>query len=573
MKQSNGTRNRRWGFFSPKNAKKLPYRTVLILLLLLLLLPVGIYRGCFYTQHADKRTYKPTEGHTATIILIDGLSSHIFQQELAKGKLPNLARLISQSTYVRNGISSFPTMTGYGFYPFITGSDAPQSGILGLRWFDRNRPAGKLRNYVGRTHIHMNEDISPAIPTLFETYKEYYTSSINSYMNKGVNDAQMTGWAHTTAKYEGKGIFGWLRAIPWIGHKIAKNHFEHETDVLDLALQQLEKNPKIQWITFPSPDAYNHVFGTDSTYHLLLRHIDGLIGRFVRRTAELGQDKQRLIAVVSDHGTADVYKNIDFIENLKNETGLQAERGNSVNIWSDKLEESDEVLKNSDAYFVINGNLCGYLYLKNTDETEAAAAWSRKPPHKLVTHYPKNNEIIDLPNKIRFFEGIELVAYRQNDSTLMIANAQGYAQITQITRPQKDSSMSGVYRYDTLTADPLHYAATQQANLIGQALGAQQWLYLTAQNTDFPYAVPRLFEVMRPQTAPDLLFTASKGFDVANDYEIIVHNYKGGHGGLRRDLISVPYILHIPQQQPDTLQVLTNEAAGQIIKQFMMVNN
>jgi len=54
-------------------------------------------------------------------------------------------------------------MTGYGFYPFITGVDATESGILGLRWFDRKRKEGNLRNYVGRTNIHMNSDLVDSI--------------------------------------------------------------------------------------------------------------------------------------------------------------------------------------------------------------------------------------------------------------------------------------------------------------------------------------------------------------------------------------------------------------------------
>lgn len=545
---------------SPKKHKKWLKKIILFGLLLGAVICGYLY---FYPK-PDMRTYPPTEGPTATVILIDGLSNDIFKQELAKGNLPNIANLIQKSTYVENGISSFPTMTGYGFYPFITGFDAPQSGILGLRWFDRSRPIGKFRNYVGRTNVQMNRDIKPQIPTFFETYRQYYTSSINSYMNKGVNDAQMTGWAHTTAKYEGKGIFRWLRAIPFLGPKIAKNHFEHETDVLNLALQQLEKNPKVQWITFPSPDAYNHVFGTDSTYYRLLWHIDGLIGQFVQRTHELGQANQRLIAVVSDHGTADVAQNIDFGAVLKAKTGLLTERGASVNLWTDRLEETDEVLANIDAYFVINGNLCGYLYLKNNTENDPTETWTCRPPFAQITHYTKNNETINLPDEIRQFEGIELIAYRQNDSTLSLANRKGYATITQITSADPNTH---IYRYDTLTADPLRYKSFP--GLIGKPLSSRQWLDLSAQNTDFPYAIPRLYDVMQPENAPDLLFTAEKGFDVANDYEIVVHNYKGGHGGLRREVISVPYIIYLPRHDPDTLPALTNEDVGQLIRKHL----
>ena len=200
------------------------------------------------------KIYPKTEGNTCTIFLIDGLSSAIFTSELTQGNLPNLKRLIDEGMYTENGISSFPTMTGYGFYPFITGVDASESGILGLRWFDRNRSKGNLRNYVGKTHVHMNKDVTDSIKNIFELSGTAYTASVNTYMNKGVKHAIITGWEHTTAKYEGKSLFKWLRMIPLIGKKIAKNHFEHESNVMEIAIKQLKKNPKVHWITFPSPD-------------------------------------------------------------------------------------------------------------------------------------------------------------------------------------------------------------------------------------------------------------------------------------------------------------------------------
>ena len=125
-----------------------------------------------------------TTSKTVTIVLVDGLSKDIFLELIAHKKLPNLEKLVLRSTYVSNGIGSFPSMTGYAFYPFITGMDAPESGIYGLRWFDRTRDAGNLRNYVGRTNVQMNNDITDRYKNLFEWYDDFYTASINTYMNK-----------------------------------------------------------------------------------------------------------------------------------------------------------------------------------------------------------------------------------------------------------------------------------------------------------------------------------------------------------------------------------------------------
>ena len=314
-------------------------------------------------------SHPSTDGNTVSIILIDGLSQDIFQKAVEENKIPNLKALLKEGTYVKNGIGSFPSMTGYAFYPFITGVDAPKSGILGLRWFDRSLDTGNLRNYVGRTNVYMNHDITDSVKNIFELSGEAYTASINSYMNKGVDDGQMTGWAHTTAKFEGKSIFGPMRSIPLVGEELAKNHFQHETEVINLAKQQLEKNPKVQWITLPSLDASHHVFGMTENYHKLLVHIDQLIGDFRNTIDSLGQNKNRMLVVITDHGISDVEKNIDIEPIVLQEMGLDLIRGNAVNYRSMVLDTPLEEFVDKDGYWVINGNLSAYLYMRDPFKT------------------------------------------------------------------------------------------------------------------------------------------------------------------------------------------------------------
>jgi hypothetical protein len=103
--------------------------------------------------------HKPVEGPTVSFILIDGLLNSAFVSMLQEKQLPVIEQLIEDGIYVKEGISSFPTMTGYAFFPFVTGMDATNSDIYGLRWFDRNRSSGNLRNYVGRTNVAMNGGI------------------------------------------------------------------------------------------------------------------------------------------------------------------------------------------------------------------------------------------------------------------------------------------------------------------------------------------------------------------------------------------------------------------------------
>lgn len=199
-----------------------------IIKLLLVVFLVIVVVACFLNIPSKYMgNHAETEGPTITYILIDGLSNDVFSRLVSENKLPVIQNFISEGLHVENGIGSFSSMTGYAFYPFITGMDAHRSDILGLRWFDRSRTQGNFRNYVGRTNVLMNQDINKEYQNYFETFDQYYTASINCYMNRGVHHNVKTGWGVTTSKYQDLSMFSALRKIPFVGKKWIKNHFEH----------------------------------------------------------------------------------------------------------------------------------------------------------------------------------------------------------------------------------------------------------------------------------------------------------------------------------------------------------
>lgn len=46
-------------------------------------------------------------------------------------------------------------------------------------------------------------------------------------------------------------------------------------------------------------------------------------------------------------------------------------------------------------------------------------------------------------------------------------------------------------------------------------------------------------------------------------------NYKGGHGGIHKDLLNVPYILFLPDHAPQTIDVARAEDIGATILQYI----
>ena len=506
-----------------------------------------------------------TIGNTISILLLDGLSQSIFEQNLQANKLPNLKKLIQSGTYVKNGIGAFPSMTGYAFYPFITGKDASTSGIYGLRWFDRSLDKGNLRNYVGRTNIHMNRDINPQQKNIFELSGDQYTSSINSYMNKGVKESALTGWRHTTSKFEHTPLFRFLAALPYFGERITADFFEHETYAMELAKKQLKSNPKVQWVTLPSLDAMNHIHGTTTDYATLLTHIDSLIGNFVQTIDNLGQSDTRALAIITDHGISDVHQNIDLRNNFKQGLGLDLERGESVHLLTDALETPLEEFENKDGYFVINGNLSAYLYMRNPLEKDTKLSWRKKLLHPQLQTYstPKGDK--NLLDFLAQQEGIGLLAAQQNDTTIWVQLDDQRALI------QKSQNS---YAYTPINGDPLGYSSdTLAAKLIdNQFHAANIWLAHTVQ-TDYPDAIYRLYELMSKPDVGDILICSKKGYDLAADYELFVGNYKGGHGGLHKDLLKVPYILYLPNKASKKLEFARSEEVGRMIMEYLFSKN
>ena len=488
---------------------------------------------------------------SVTYFMVDGLSQERFTELLNSGELPNVQSLIDHGIYVKQGIVSFPSMTGYCFYPFLTGVDASQSGILGLRWMDRSKTDAHFRNYVGRTNVHMNEDLRSDVKTIFEYFDrdEDYTATINSYCNRGVKESVKTGFAHVTSKYNTDNAFGKLEKIPFIGRKLFKDIYEFEEKVKDKALVQLAKNPKVHWITFASPDARNHVHGTDEVYDQLVINIDQIIGEYVALADQL--DQNRLFAFVSDHGVRDVEYNIRVEESLLSMTGINLHRGKAANMFSMSLDEAADTYSDYHGKFVVNGNLSAFIYLIDQDQ------WTTRFDESKLRHFRN----VDLIEALLEIEGIGLLIYRGDSQTFIVESKGGRGVIR-----SKGDSLS----YSIEGKDPLRYEdfVIRDTFSYEQYYNADLFLDITT-NSEYPDALNRIVGILHQTNSPDIVVLSEDGYDLAKDYEAFVNNYKGGHGGLHKDLISVPFILSGKGIQSKEIDVMRSEDFGKMIFDFL----
>lgn len=503
-----------------------------------------------FGQHAND--------NSISYFLIDGLSNKVFKRLLNDNKLPTIDSLISSGLYVENGIVSFPSITGFSYYPYLTGVDGADSGIFGLRWFDRNLNEGNLRNYVGRTNVYMNQDIRPDIKTIFDINPNEYTATINSFMNRGAQESLKTGWMFTTAKYGEDHLFGKLRTIPLLGSHIGQNHIEHESNVLEKALAQLGKNPKVHWVTFASPDAYHHIQGMDSEYDQLLIHIDFLIGKYIEKSKKLGHFN-RHYAIISDHGVADVQRNIDPCKSMEKDLNLHIERGIPTELWKGRLDRPLIDMKDKNGYFAINGNLAAFIYMTDGN-LSFPDNWRKRLYYSQLKEYGANKT--DLLQYLSQLEGVELVVCSQSTHQHWVYNNRSKALIT---------TLGDSIKYQVFSdQDPLHYQMYSETNtLIKQGWQHESIWQQVSVSTGYPDALYRISALMNKPNSPDIVICSLPEYDFGKDYEIFVNNYKGGHGGLRDEMINVPFVLSGPNVNKEQILIMRSEDLGKRILELM----
>ena len=480
-----------------------------------------------YVHHSPLDAGAAGSAPYLTIFMVDGLSESVFEAELGAGRLPNIAALAARGALVEHGISSFPSMTSYGFHPFLTGQDAARSGVLGLRWFDRARDHGNLRSYVGSTGEVVNADLLPRPLTLFERVDGQHTYSMNTFAGRGVRRSDRVGWSFAMAKFRDvPGPAHVLAGVPVVGGVLAPDWERAEARAMARAIDDLSLWPKVQWITLSSPDGYVHVHGIDARYAELVRHADALIGLYRQASERLGQEPQRIYAVVSDHGVADARANVDLRAVLRERCGLNVVRDSVLRF---RLSEPLSRYDGADGVLAINGDMLNYVYLR-----EPAA-----PPGQEWRHPLREGQLacygsrgVDVIAGLLAEAGVERVIVRGDAPRQTVVRAAGGRGVI--------DGDAGRSFYRAEGADPLGYAALGLAD--GVARTPAEWLEAT-HGAEFPDAPHRLSALMANLDAGDLVVTSAPGYDLGAGYEAVVGNYRGGHGGLRAEQLRVPYVL------------------------------
>lgn len=435
----------------------------------------------------------------AFFFLLDGARVDIFEELLARGDLPNVARLLVEPGAYRPATTVFPSVTGVAYIPYLTGLFPGRANIPGYRWFDRERyqrrplSVMRFRNYHGLGSYLMDRDLSKQATTLFELLKP--SSNIFSGISRG------TGIRRNAA---------YFRRVPATLKFFRTGDWDH----IDAAGERFllraarRRHEKFTFHTTYSIDEYSHHHGPFSARarerYLEFDKVLGRLGDTLRRT---GQLDGALFVLGTDHGHTEVKQHFDlegFVERLGYKTLYYPKQ---VQRWL-----------GADAAVMVAGNGVGHIYLKGPDD------WDARPGAEV--HLEKHPTLVDdlLAN-----DAVDHVVYRTAGDEVQVRSRRGAAAI------RLDD---GHVDYRVLGADPFGYSA------LPARMSRAEVLERTADSEypDAPLQVAQLFDSPR---AGDFVVSASPGYDLRAGAKER-REYRSCHGSLHREHMRVPFAISVP---------------------------
>lgn len=257
----------------------------------------------------------------AVMFVIDGASHPVLMDEVAKGNLPNIARLMKMGVSFRNGsLASYPTVTWANHNSLVTGTSPGHHGIVNNSWFDRERGQEQLITDGGlKNSIRTERHVSPEVETLYEAVrrtfgKQAITTSLNDPNGRGATISVLDLHGYGKILKHGvsiiKNYLGGKKMISAINSpsKDEKEYkktsqFDNIATSIKEALVRSGNPPKLSVIELSLVDNQGHHHGPQSKQaRSALLETDRNIGRVLQAFDERGLTESTMFVVTSDHG-------------------------------------------------------------------------------------------------------------------------------------------------------------------------------------------------------------------------------------------------------------------------------
>ncbi|HJQ19215.1 MAG TPA: alkaline phosphatase family protein, partial [Gemmatimonadaceae bacterium] len=277
------------------------------------------------------------------VLLADGARLDTMAHAMDSGATPALARLRAEGG-LHEVTSTFPSVTGPAYTPFLMGRFPGPVGLPGLRWFDRSRATCSFpdysRSYVGYQMRAVDRDLDPSASTIFEIVPESVAalSVITRGLPRRRQLAALTARsAFRAARTHFRGnVTGWLDVDRDVSANVVRRIREERVPFVFAALTGVDKS--------------SHAFGHESDrVTTALRIVDDTVAEIRRELERRGEWNDTHLWVTSDHGHSRVQHHEDLAR-------LIAGFGHRVlsHPWILRL--------NADVAVMVSGNAMAHIY-------------------------------------------------------------------------------------------------------------------------------------------------------------------------------------------------------------------
>jgi hypothetical protein len=429
------------------------------------------------------------------ILLADGARPDVLERAIDHGSLPALAQLREEGSF-STVTTTFPSVTGPAYTPFLLGRYPGPLGLPGLRWFDRTRETargfGNCRSYVGAEMRYLDSDLDPSAPTLFELAGPAVGAL--SVIGRGLRRTDRIGRgiafvARAARTHFTGNVAGWLEIDRQVGAKVARHIREHRPRVTFAALMGIDKT--------------SHAAGHDSpAVHEAMRIVDATAAEIRRDAERSGRWDSMHLWIASDHGHSRVTAHDDLASLLRS--------------WGhDTIAHPWTFSGGRDAAVMVSGNAMAHIYLE-LDRPERPWWPSLAPRWSELVSSLLERPSVDLLVLPLSPEQYEVRSQSRGTATICARN--------------------GSYSYRTITGDPL-------------GIGSHEGLrdadaYDVTATSDYPDAIVQIARLASASRSGEIILSAAREWDFRSRHEPIPH--VSSHGALHREHMLVPLLTNKP---------------------------
>lgn len=459
---------------------------------------VDTWAGCYHAVRPrtpltpDSCLLTPS---TLIMLLADGVRHDTLAAALDAGTLPALSRLREEGGL--HPVSTvFPSVTGPAYAPFLTGRFPGPVGLPGLRWYDRahtrcRRPP-YCRSYLGGEMRHLDADLDPATPTLFELAPSRLSamSMLGRGARRGDNLSRDPRLLLRVARTHVRGsVPGWLG----IDRAVARR----------VRARIAQRRPAVSFVAMMAPDKAAHAAGHESEGVLDALHIVDELAAGLREDAErAGTWPRTHLWLVSDHGHSRVRTHDDVADALR-ASGVRT----IAHPWT--------FARRPDAAVMVSGNAMTHIYL---DPRRIERPWW---PSSSARWEPLVVMLLARPS-------VDLVILPHGPNRAEVrARGRGAAIVERV---------GGCYAYRPIDGDPL--------GLGGPLVATDVECHDATMATDYPDSLAQIAHLAGSPRAGDIILSAAQDWDFRARHEPMPH--ASSHGALHREHMLVPLLVNRP---------------------------